>query len=126
MSRHHRKNLKRGIKQPLVEREQRVRASRHNAPHTHRRWFRAEEMVAPGTPGAKRSVEAYDPAENYPEGTVITGDIVVVHRKQVDRSKQVPISEPYKMRVADGKTGTHGMPNTGGEKAGKKSVKKEK
>ena len=126
MSRHHRKNLKRGIKQPLVERTQRVRASRHGEPHTTRRWSRTEEMVSPGTPGAKRVVEEFDPTIVYPEGTVITGNVVVVHRKTMDRSRQVPITEPYKLRVAAGPTGTLGEKNNGGAKAGKKAVKQEK
>ena len=104
MSRHHRKVLKRGISQPLEERTQRVRASRHNKPHTTRRWSRSMEMVSPGTPGAKRTVEKRDPKMDYPAGTVEIDGMVVVYRKPVDRSAQVQVTEPYKMRVAAGPT----------------------
>lgn len=123
MSREHRKNLKRGIKQPLEQREQRVRASRHNNLHTTRRWARVEEIVSPGTPDTKRTVEPRDPSVTYPEGTVEVDGMVVVHRKLVDRSRQVLVTEPYRMRVAAGPTGTVGLPNTGGASAGKKSAK---
>lgn len=123
MSREHRKNLKRGIKQPLVEREQRVRASRHNKPHTHRRWSRVEELVPPGTPNAKRTIETYNPETTYPAGTTVVDGVVVVYRLTVDRSRQVLVTEPYKMRVAKGPTGTVGLPNTGNMKV-KKAEKK--
>ena len=47
MSREHRKNLKRGEKHPLVEREQRVRTSRHGKPHTMRVDGKQVPVVAP-------------------------------------------------------------------------------
>lgn len=88
MSRHRRKNLMRGIKQPLGEREQRPRASRHGQPHSRR---------------VRKVVE-------------VKGVLKVVF-------ENVPIMQPYKMRVAAGPTATVGMVNTGGAKAGKKAVK---
>ncbi len=47
MSREHRKNFKRGLSQKLVQREQRVRASRHGKPHTHRQNGKQVPVVAP-------------------------------------------------------------------------------
>jgi hypothetical protein len=111
MSRHHRKSLKRGIKQPLEDREQRVRASRHGKPQTNRRWHAEERIVPSGTPGATRHVAEVD------------GQVVIQYRISVQSSRQVPVTEPFKMHVAKGPTATVGKKNDGGVKAGKKAEK---
>lgn len=100
MSREHHKNLKRGLKQSLTERSQRVRASRHNNPHKRRVHFTELVQVEAGTPGAIRSIE-----------TAANGELVVVHKARVARTKWVPVTEPFPQKVASGSTATYGMKN---------------
>ena len=78
-----------GIAQPLKEREQRVRNSRHNEPHRIRRRHVIQNK----------------------DGTIRIA------------FEWVPVTEPYKMLVAAGPTGTWGKVNDGGPDAGKKHAK---
>lgn len=126
MSRHHRKNLKRGIKQPLVPRILKPRAERHGEPRKVRHWFRVEEIVAPGTPNAKRSVETRDPEIVYPADTIEVDGLVVVYRLLMDRFKWIPRPEGSLTMVAAGATATVGKVNTGGDVKKKPAVLKGK
>ena len=101
MSRHHRKNLKRGIKQPLVNSFTKFRNARHGQEQKVRAFVREERTVPAGTEGAKRSIET------------VNGEVTVVYRVTVE----VPVwrsmtpSTQNSVRVAAGPTGTHGAPN---------------
>lgn len=101
MSRHHRKNLYRGAKSPLVDGEQRVRTERHGKPQTMRKWSREEVAVAAGTPDAKHRI-VEDPE---------TKELVVQHYVLVDTSAQVPMTEARKVRVAKIPTANYGKKN---------------
>ena len=113
MSREHRKNLSRGIKQPLVSKPVPFRASRHGKPQVYRSYKTEEVMVTPGTPNARRFVEQYDPSVAYPAGTVVQDDVVIVHRIHASKSTWAetrPDTERT-MRVAAGPTSDYGQRN---------------
>lgn len=88
------KRQKRGYSQPLVERTQRVRTSRHGKPHMRRK-------------GGGRRVVWTD------KGAVIMRESGTL----------VAVTEPFAVQVAAGPTATYGDKNTGGANAGKKSAK---
>lgn len=105
------KNMKRGIKQPLVARDQRVRTSRHGKPHTHRVYKQQDVLVVAGTPNAKRSLEPIKPGTVYPVGTVFVDGMAIVHRLTVPVARQVEVTQPFTRAVAAAPTGTWGLPN---------------
>lgn len=111
MGREKHKNLSRGIKQPLVVGGQRVRASRHGKPHTHKLHKMQEVLVVTGTPNAKRSLEAIDPKVTYPAGTIFVDGMAIVHRLRVAVAYQAEVKVPFERLVAAGPTGTHGRKN---------------
>lgn len=124
MSREKHKNMLRGIKQPLVSRTQRVRASRHNKPHTHRR-FKMEDVIVPaGTPNAKRTVEEIRPGVVYAAGTVFVDNMAVVHRLRVAVGHQVDVKEPFERAVAAAPTGTWGKVNEEPKPGAPKPIRK--
>jgi len=79
-----------GIKQALVVRAQRPRASRHNTEHKRRATYTEMENVPAGTPGATRSIETDEK----------TGELTVVHKARVTKQKWVPVTEGFPRRVA--------------------------
>jgi hypothetical protein len=115
MSRHNRKNLFRGIKQPLVDRKFRPRVMRHNEPAKRRVFEYKTVMVDKPVADSKRVVI------QLPDGT-----IAIKYEVRVAVSKWAPQTEERTMRVAAGPTAKYGQQNTGGPDAGKKASKPDK